>query len=139
MQDYVGPRGLLVDISQLTREQTAAIQEVTVDTYMEGGGKNAREVKKVRFKLADKRAALVDLGRHHKLFTDKHEHPGKDVAATQPSIYFAGSPLMLLAVQSYKPFLVDNTCRAVQTTIYVGLPQNVLVSSIALTPPFSIK
>ncbi len=38
---------------------------------------NAREVKKVRLKLADKRAALVDLGRHHKLFTDKFEHGGK--------------------------------------------------------------
>ena len=45
---------------------------------MEGRGENAREVKKVRFKLADKRAALVDLGRHHKLFTDKFEHGGKD-------------------------------------------------------------
>ena len=45
---------------------------------VEGRGKNAREVKKVRFKLADKRAALVDLGRHHKLFTNKFEHCGKD-------------------------------------------------------------
>ena len=78
MQDYVGPRGQVVDVSELTREQTAAIQEVTVDTYLDGDGENAREVKKVRLKLADKRAALVDLGRHHKLFTDKFEHRGKD-------------------------------------------------------------
>ena len=68
----------MVDLSQLTREQTAAIQEVTVDTYLDGDGENAREVKKVRLKLADKRAALVDLGRHHKLFTNKFEHCGKD-------------------------------------------------------------
>jgi hypothetical protein len=68
----------LVDLSQLTREQTAAIQEVTVDTYMDGSGEDAREVKKVKFKLADKRAALVALGRHHKLFTDKHEFGGKN-------------------------------------------------------------
>jgi phage terminase small subunit len=68
----------LVDVSQLTREQTAAIQEVTVDTYMDGSGADAREVKKVKFKLADKSAALVALGRHHKLFTDKFKHGGKD-------------------------------------------------------------
>jgi hypothetical protein len=58
--------------------------------------------------------------------------------ATQPSLYFAGSP-MLLTMQSYKPFLLNNACQAIQTTIYVGLPQNVSVSSLGLTPPFSIK
>jgi hypothetical protein len=58
--------------------------------------------------------------------------------ATQPSIYFAGSP-MLLTMQSYKPFLFDSACQAIQTTIYVGLPKNVSVSSLGLTPPFSIK
>jgi hypothetical protein len=31
----------------------------------------AGAVKSVKFKLYDKRAALVDLGRHYKLFTDK--------------------------------------------------------------------
>jgi hypothetical protein len=58
--------------------------------------------------------------------------------ATQPSIYFAGSP-MLLTMQSYKSFLLNNACQAIQTTIYVGLPQNVSVSGLGLTPPFSIK
>jgi phage terminase small subunit len=66
MQDYVGAHGQLLDMSQLTREHAAALQEVTIDTYMDG----AREVKRVKFKLYDKRAALVDLGRHYKLFTD---------------------------------------------------------------------
>lgn len=81
MQDYmrIGPDGSpVLDFENLTRDQAAALQEVTVETYTEGRGKTAREVKKVRFKLADKRAALVDLGRHHKLFTDKFEHGGKD-------------------------------------------------------------
>jgi hypothetical protein len=66
MQDYIriGRDGSpVLDFENLTRDQAAALQEVTVETYMEGRGENAREVKKVRFKLADKRAALVDLGR----------------------------------------------------------------------------
>ena len=81
IQDYmrIGPNGdPVLDFANLTRDQAAALQEVTVETYMVGRGKNAREVKKVKFKLADKRAALVDLGRYHKLFTDKFEHGGTD-------------------------------------------------------------
>jgi len=49
---------------------------VTVKDYVEGRGEDAREVKRVRFKLADKRAALVDLGRHLGMFVDRHEHSG---------------------------------------------------------------
>jgi hypothetical protein len=57
MQDYmrIGPDGdPVLDFANLTRDQAAALQEVTVESYMDGGGENAREVKKVRFKLADK-------------------------------------------------------------------------------------
>jgi hypothetical protein len=49
----------------------------------EGAVATAREVKKIKIKLADKRAALVDLGRHHKLFTDKFEHGGKEGARSK--------------------------------------------------------
>ena len=61
----------VVDLSALTRDQAAAISEFTIDEYVDGKGEDAREVKKVKFKLADKRAALVDLGRHLELFTDR--------------------------------------------------------------------
>jgi hypothetical protein len=43
MQDYVriGPDGdPVLDFENLTRDQAAALQEVTVETYMEGRGKN---------------------------------------------------------------------------------------------------
>jgi hypothetical protein len=63
----------VLNFSDLTREQAAVLHEVTVDTYVEGRGDDAREVKRVRFKLCDKLGALRDLGRHHKLFTDKTE------------------------------------------------------------------
>ena len=60
-----------VDLSKLTREQAAAIGEVTVEDFIDGRGEDARSVRKIKFKLADKRGALVDLGRHFALFTDK--------------------------------------------------------------------
>jgi hypothetical protein len=41
---------------------------VTVEDFLDGRGDDAREVRRVKFKLHDKRAALNDLGRHHKLF-----------------------------------------------------------------------
>lgn len=69
-----------VDLSTMTREQAAALSEVTVDEYTEGRGEDAREVKRVKVKLADKRAALVDIGRHLGMFKDKVELSGKDGA-----------------------------------------------------------
>jgi phage terminase small subunit len=60
MGDYmrVGPSGdPVLDFSKLTRERAAALTEVTVDDYLEGRGETAREVRKVKFKLADKRGA----------------------------------------------------------------------------------
>ena len=79
MQDYMraGPDGdPYLDFSGLTRDQAAALAEVTVEDFTDGRGEAARDVRRVKFKLADKRAALVDLGRHLKLFTDKVEHSG---------------------------------------------------------------
>ena len=60
-----------VDLSTLTRDQAAAIQEFTSETYCDGSGDGVREVKKIRLKLADKRGALVDLGRHLNMFADR--------------------------------------------------------------------
>ncbi len=67
-----------VDFSMLTRDQAAALREVTVDTYVEGHGENARKVRRIKFKLGDKRAALVALGKHFGLFAaTKHERTDK--------------------------------------------------------------
>jgi phage terminase small subunit len=73
MLDYVGVKDgdAYIDLSKLTRDQAAAIQEITVDEYMEGRGEGARNIKRTRFKLADKRGSLELLGKHVRLFTDK--------------------------------------------------------------------
>jgi hypothetical protein len=63
-----------VDFSTLTPDQTAALAEVTVD-FVNGRGKDAR--KRVKFKLHDKQAALVSLGRHFGLFDPKKREPEK--------------------------------------------------------------
>jgi phage terminase small subunit len=51
---------------------------------MDGSGDDAREVKRIRFKLADKRSALVDLGKHLGMFVERkhvtHEHADKSDA-----------------------------------------------------------
>ena len=80
MMDYmrVTPDGAAyVDFSELTREQAAAISEVTSETYVEGRGEEAVSVKRTKFKLSDKRAALVDLGKHLGMFVEQ-----KNVNAT---------------------------------------------------------
>ena len=80
MLDYmtVGSDGLpFIDMTAIAadRDKGAAIQEVIVETTtrMEvnaAGEKEAVPVRKVRFKLADKRAALVDMARHLGMNTD---------------------------------------------------------------------
>jgi phage terminase small subunit len=80
MLDYisVGENGAArVDLSKLTRDQAAAMQEITVEEFTERTGEDEdgkptlENVRRTKFKLADKRGALVDLGRHLKLFTDR--------------------------------------------------------------------
>lgn len=74
MQDYmrVGSGGEpTLDFSNLTRDQAAALGEVTVETFIDGGGDDARAVRRVKFKLHDKRAALVDLGKHLGMFVER--------------------------------------------------------------------
>jgi phage terminase small subunit len=85
MMDFVTPQkngSIITDFSAMTRDQAAAIQEVTVDEYMDRSGEDEdgkpeyERVKKTKFKLADKRGSLELLGKRLKLFTDKVEVDG---------------------------------------------------------------
>lgn len=66
-----------VDLSALTREQAAAITEVqTEEQTVLGGDDESFRVRKIKFKLADKKGALELLGKHLGMFTDKVQHSG---------------------------------------------------------------
>ena len=81
--DYMKPDdngGLIVDLSNLKRSQAAAITEITVEQTMEAQPYvDATETPakpgmvKIKLKLADKRAALIDLGKHLGMFNDRVE------------------------------------------------------------------
>lgn len=77
MQDYlaIDEQGRLTefDYSKLTREQAAAIQEITVDTTGGAGDGERKLVLRTKMKLAPKRDSLELLGKHLKLFTDRVE------------------------------------------------------------------
>ena len=69
----VGPDGQpVLDFSGLTAEQTAALQEVTVEEFSDGRS-DKREVRRVKFKLADKSKNLENLARHLNLFDDDNK------------------------------------------------------------------
>ncbi len=66
MMDYTAPDQdghRVLDLDHVTREQMAAVQEMTVDYYTEGKGKGALRVKRVKVKLHPKVAALEKLAR----------------------------------------------------------------------------
>ena len=87
MLDYARINGEgepFIDLSEVTRDQAAAIASFTVEDFVDArsaedtaepqpqGGelrrRRGREVRKVTFKLHDKRAALVDIGTHLGMF-----------------------------------------------------------------------
>lgn len=87
MLDYIRVKEgeAYVDLSTLTREQAAAIQEVTTESYVidneSKDGEQAKVITKVKFKLSDKVRSLELLGRYHKLFIDRVELVGLEKLA----------------------------------------------------------
>jgi phage terminase small subunit len=93
MLDYIritGAGDAYVDLSALDRDKAACIQEVMVDSYDEGRGDSARTVKRIKFRLCDKRGALVDIGRHFGMFVDVVKNP--DVAEVMKKFVDAPPP-----------------------------------------------
>lgn len=78
MADYmrVGEDGQpTLNFKDLTRDQAAALVEITVEEFKDGRS-DKREVRRVKFKLADKQKSLEALGKHLGLFIDRVEVGG---------------------------------------------------------------
>lgn len=70
-----------VDLSRATEDQFAALAEVTVEDFVDGRSDGARDVRRVKFRLHNKQAALVSILDHLGGFpARKHELSGKDGA-----------------------------------------------------------
>jgi phage terminase small subunit len=90
MLDYVTvqPDGTaFFDLSKISRDQGAAICEIVVDEYTEGRGEEARQVKRMKLKLSDKKGPLELLGKYLKLWTEKHEHSGPGGKPLAPPVF----------------------------------------------------
>lgn len=78
------PGGNLVPVPDLDDEAAASVSSVEVITRKVPGG-DADEVERVaKIKLWDKRAALVDMGKHLGMFTDKLEVSGNQTITILP-------------------------------------------------------
>ena len=75
-----------LDFSMLTPDQTAALAEVVVDDFKDGRGEDARDVRRIKFKMHDKLAALVKLGQHLGGFKERVELTGRDAAPHRPPL-----------------------------------------------------
>lgn len=73
VQDFVDGDGKLLKPGDISRDDAAAIQEITESVV---GGDDESVVVNRKYKLSDKKASLELLGKHLKLFTDKVEHSG---------------------------------------------------------------
>lgn len=77
--DYVDVSGEspTIVLTDVPRDKLAALSEITTETVFEKTGSGApNEVRRVKIKLWDKRASLVDIGKHLGMFRDKVELTG---------------------------------------------------------------
>lgn len=78
--DFLNPDGTL-DPKKITRKQWATVREIQIDEVLPVPGEGEDDPgtpgrRKVRLKLYDKRAALVDLGNHLGLFDNTNPNAG---------------------------------------------------------------
>jgi len=62
-----------LDFSEVSPEQAAALAEVVVEDFKDGRGDDARDVRRVKFKLHNKIAALDSIAKHLGMFDERRE------------------------------------------------------------------
>lgn len=65
---------VVTSLREMPDDVAATIKSLTIETYVEGAGDDARDVKKLKIELHDKRGALHELRSHHE--PQRHEHTG---------------------------------------------------------------
>ncbi len=78
-------KGKLLHPKDMPRDVSATITEVTEERIGGGGKDDDSFMVRRKYKVADKRASLVDMGRHLKMFTDKVEHDVSEMTIQQLS------------------------------------------------------
>jgi len=69
----------VIDLSNCTKAEISALSEMTVEDYVEGRGKNARDVRRIKIKMHDKLASIDKLMKHLQMFApERFEISGKD-------------------------------------------------------------
>jgi phage terminase small subunit len=71
IRDYWPRPGETIDLGRLDQDRTAAVEEITIDEFVDPAGALHR---RTRLKLYDKKAALVSLARHLGMFVDRRGH-----------------------------------------------------------------
>jgi len=66
-----------IDLSAITPEQSAALQEIMVEDFTDGRGDGARDVRRVKIKTLDKLNALDKLGKYLGMFVDRIDLTGE--------------------------------------------------------------
>lgn len=129
LKDYFDDADGFVGMGKLTREQAAAIASLEIESYVEPAGgadelqepqahggslkrKTAKQqqVTRVKFKLHDKRAALVDLGKHFGLFETKRKR--SDDGDEAPDGTAASAQLTPLELARRIAFALEQGARA---------------------------
>lgn len=101
-----------VDLADLSDDQFAALAEVTVEDYVDGRGEDARDVRKVRFKLHNKQAALVSILEHLGGFpARKHADPDGRALGTGAAEKI-GEKMSELEIARRMAFLLERGARA---------------------------
>ena len=91
--DFIDSEGR-IDLSKVGREQLAAVSSIETETYVDGKGEDAQEVKRVKLRFHSKTDALEALSKHLGLF--ERDNLQRQVQAQ--IVIFANNPVAAGAV-----------------------------------------